>query len=119
MNTHADGAYREREERERLYEAAPDVTTTSAGRELTIGPLGSRSSMLHIEQIVGGVIVETGCFKGTLEAFEKQVSEVHGGDNYGQEYGLALRFIRQWLDMKLAQETSPDVPTGIEPARRL
>ena len=89
----------------------------SQGRELTIGPLGSRRAMLHIEQIVGGVLVETGCFKGMLEAFREQVMKVHGNDYFGSEYLIALTFINNWL--ALPADEQPGAPTGIEPARRL
>lgn len=67
---------------------------------LRIGPLGSRRSELLVIQIKGAVLIQTGCFLGTIEEFTKQINDVHKDNYYGKEYSDALNFISNWLELQ-------------------
>ena len=63
---------------------------------LTIGPLGSRCSMLSAFLTDGGVYVRTGCFWNTLDAFKAAVRETHGPIGlHAEEYQNAATLI-EW-----------------------
>ena len=49
--------------------------------------IGSRKDNTRFYQDKNGVIrVVCGCFRGTLDEFAAKVEEVHGQDEYGEEY---------------------------------
>ena len=66
-------------------------------RHLRIDPLGSRGAPLDIWQLKGVVVLETGCFTGSLEQFEADAEAQHGDSIFGKEYAATLVFIRAWL----------------------
>ena len=70
---------------------------TTGYRHLRIDPLGSRGAPLDIWQLRGVVVLQTGCFTGSLEQFEVEVEKQHGDNIYGEEYTAALVVIRAWL----------------------
>ena len=84
------------------YIAVPRTNTypgirATGYRHLQIAPLGSRGTPLDIWQLKGVVVLETGCFTGSLEQFEADVEKQHGDTIFGEEYAAALTFIRAWL----------------------
>ena len=84
------------------YMAAPSaqpspVIRAHGYRHLRIDPLGSRGAPLDIWQLKGVVVLETGCFTGSLEQFAADVDSQHGDNIFGEEYAAALTFIRAWL----------------------
>ena len=60
---------------------------------LTIGPIGSRSDTLCAWITDGGVMIDTGCFWGSLDEFRLAVDETHGDSVYGREYAAAIVMI--------------------------
>ena len=59
---------------------------------LCLGPLGSRNSVLMVT-FRPGVLVSTGCFRGTLAEFEEAVKATHANTRYGREYMAAIKLI--------------------------
>ena len=41
-----------------------------------------------------GILVNRGCFSGTLEEFDAAVTKTHGDNQYGREYRSLIEFIR-------------------------
>lgn len=67
---------------------------------LAISSIGSRSDILTAYRSkIGGIEVSTGCFKGTLEEFIKQVKISHGHNQYGKEYQAAIAFIKKFFSI--------------------
>ena len=60
---------------------------------LSIGPIGSRMDYLQALRTDDGIVIHTGCFSGTLAAFESAVAERHGDNEHGQHYRLAIALI--------------------------
>ena len=71
---------------------------------ITIGPIGSRASTLtayrSLKPYMKGIEVSTGCFNGSLKAFEYQVFERHR-DNYVnlEQYRAAIAFIKKFFEI--------------------
>jgi carbonic anhydrase/acetyltransferase-like protein (isoleucine patch superfamily) len=42
----------------------------------------------------GDVMVQCGCFNGSLDEFEKRVKETHGDSKYGKEYSMMIEMIK-------------------------
>ena len=76
---------------------------------LVIGPIGSRSDYLHSFITDSGVIVCTGCFEGTRDAFAEAVAKEHGNSAHGKEYAAALVLI----DAHAAAWTPADEPAAV------
>ena len=61
---------------------------------LQMGPIGSRSDYLFAFLTDKSVYLKTGCFEGTLEAFQKAVRETHGAiGTHAEQYAAALVLI--------------------------
>lgn len=62
---------------------------------LTIGPIGSEEGVLTAwRDAVVGVMVNRGCFTGTLTEFENKVKARHGDNIHGIMYGHAIAMIK-------------------------
>ena len=71
---------------------------------ITIGPIGSRASTLtayrSLKSYVTGIEVSTGCFNGSLKAFEYQVYKSHGDDYVNlEQYRAAITFIEKFFEI--------------------
>ena len=64
---------------------------------LEIGPVGSRNAYLVYKRKGDVEEVMTGCFRGTLAAFEAAVQQQHGDNKHGQDYRKAIAFIRSLI----------------------
>lgn len=58
-----------------------------------IGPVGSRKSYLCARWEDDKYIVQTGCFRGTLEEFKNKVKETHKSGVHRDEYLLAIKLM--------------------------
>ena len=45
------------------------------------------------------IFVTTGCFKGTIDEFEKAVEETHGNNEHGKAYRLAIELAKLRIDL--------------------
>lgn len=62
---------------------------------LQIGPIGSRHDYLLAFMTDKGVVVNAGCFRGTLKSFQEQVRDTHANNpEYMDAYEAAIRMIR-------------------------
>lgn len=59
---------------------------------ITTGPVGSRDSYTTFNKSSGTVC--TGCFKGTIEEFEKAVKKRHGDSTYGNVYRSVIAMFK-------------------------
>lgn len=67
---------------------------------IVMSSLGSRDEPLTAYRSkLGGVEVATGCFHGTLEEFKEKVKSVHGKNQYGKEYQVAIAFIKKFFSI--------------------
>ena len=77
---------------------------------LMVGPIGSESRYLTAYLTDGGVMVQTGCFFGTLNQFAVRVGEVHGESNHGREYRAVIALIEAhaaiWMPATEAKEAA-------------
>ena len=60
---------------------------------ITIGPIGSRNSLLYAWHTDAGIYVHTGCFWNTLEKFKVAVEKEHGENKHGIHYRAAIALI--------------------------
>lgn len=66
---------------------------------ITISPIGSEDGKLTAyKNSEGGITVTRGCFRGTLEEFEKAVEETHGDNKHAKTYKLAIELIKSRLE---------------------
>ena len=61
---------------------------------ITIGPIGSRQDYLQVFTTEKGVFLKTGCFSGSMEAFEKELSKKDSEDKNLYEYQTAITLVR-------------------------
>ena len=63
---------------------------------LLIGPIGSRIDYTHFYRCREGVIiVKCGCFRGTIDEFEKKEKETHGDNQYGMDYRDTIEYVKK------------------------
>lgn len=64
----------------------------------SIDNIGSRDSktIYHVDTDT----ILCGCWRGTLEEFEKRVREVHGDNKYGKQYAVAIETFRMLKEIK-------------------
>lgn len=68
---------------------------------LMIGPIGSRDDMLSVYRTARGLGASTGCFTGTLEAFETAVATTHARHPYHRSmYERAITYARYEMDAR-------------------
>ena len=60
---------------------------------LQIGPIGSGADYLISFLTENGIRIRAGCFSGTLDEFEKDVSKTHGKEKHAIEYFSAIQLI--------------------------
>ena len=70
---------------------------------LQLGPLGSRRDYLVVVASKTTHECRAGCWRGTVDALETRVAEVHGDNSYGQEYRAAIAHVRAWLALSTPQ----------------
>ena len=63
---------------------------------IIVGPIGSRRAMLTGVKHDGKLMIGTGCFWGTPEAFAARVKETNGYNEHAKHYAEALLFLRAW-----------------------
>ena len=61
---------------------------------LYVGAIGSRNGYTTIFHTNKGVSVQCGCFKGTLDDFEKKVKETHQGNKHERDYLALIQFAK-------------------------
>ena len=61
---------------------------------LIVGSIGSRNEYTSIFHTDKGVFVQCGCFRGTIEEFEKKVKETHQGNNHERDYLAMVDFAK-------------------------
>jgi len=65
---------------------------------LQIGPIGSRKSyLMAIKNDKDEVEICAGCWSGSIEDFKAKVKEVHGDNQFGKDYELAIKLIESRL----------------------
>ena len=57
------------------------------------GPIGSRSDYLMSFITAKGIVVQAGCFTGTMDEFRAAVEKTHGESNHAKEYEMAMLMI--------------------------
>jgi hypothetical protein len=65
---------------------------------LSFGGLGSENRTTYAFNLESGILIRCGCFKGTLEEFEKQVIDTHGDNIHAKEYLMIVELIRMKWD---------------------
>src|SRR3990167_203864 len=67
---------------------------------MNIGRIGSRDDCLvAIKNDKDEIKIIAGCWSGSIDEFEKRVKEVHGKNKHGKNYALAIKLIRQRMDV--------------------
>ena len=64
---------------------------------ILISLLGSRKSVMTAYKHKDGIMIGTGCWLGWIDDFEKEVNRVHGDNNHGKDYAIALEYVRKRL----------------------
>ena len=67
---------------------------------LVVGAIGSRDGYTTIFHTDKGIFVQCGCFKGTLEEFEKKVKETHQGNKHERDYLALIEFVKVKFEVK-------------------
>ena len=58
-----------------------------------IGPIGSRCAQFVSYITEAGVLLNAGCFWGTVDEFRAKLADTHGDNEYAKEYNAALLMI--------------------------
>lgn len=61
---------------------------------VTVGPIGSEDGILTAYRGESGVVINRGCFIGTLHEFLKAVERTHGDNEYGRSYAALVGFLK-------------------------
>jgi hypothetical protein len=59
-----------------------------------VGAIGSRDGYTTIYHTDKGVFVSCGCFRGTLDEFDKKVEETHGENKHAIDYKALIEFAK-------------------------
>lgn len=73
-----------------------EANLCGAGAIWSCGPGGSRYDMCHFVQHDHGLMVNCGCFWGTLAEFEAAVEKTHGDNEYGRYYRAVIEAAKAW-----------------------
>jgi len=73
---------------------------------LQIGPIGSRADHLLAFITDAGVMLQAGCFTGTLAEFEAACAETHGDNEHAREYKAALSMIAAHAEIWTPKEAA-------------
>ena len=66
----------------------------SASDVLIVGAIGSRNGYTTIFHTDKGIFVRCGCFRGTLDEFEKKVKDTHQGNKHERDYLALVEFAK-------------------------
>jgi len=66
--------------------------------------MGSRNSQTTTYWTNGKNQVVCGCFSGTIDDFEKRVSEVYGDTGHGAEYAKYIKIVRMIMAAEQEEE---------------
>ena len=80
------------------YTKVSDGVLKTSSDCITMGPIGSRNAYTTFNLTTG--TVQTGCFKGTLDEFEKAIEETHKGNEYAVMYNMTVEFFRKLITVK-------------------
>ena len=58
-----------------------------------IGPIGSRCAQFVSYITEAGVLLNAGCFLGTVDEFRAKLADTHGDNDHAKEYEMALLMI--------------------------
>lgn len=62
---------------------------------MVVSPIGSRNGRTTFFRTAdGGISVNCGCFRGTIEEFKQAVEKTHGNNRHGQAYCKAIELAR-------------------------
>lgn len=75
-----------------------DGVLKSSRDYIMVGPIGSRNAYTSFNLTTG--TVQTGCFKGTLDEFEKAIEETHKGNEHAVAYNTVAEFFRKLSSVK-------------------
>lgn len=67
---------------------------------LTIGAIGSRDDYTTIFHTDKGILIQCGCFNGTLEEFETKVKQTHQGNKHEKDYMAMIEFAKAKFEIK-------------------
>ena len=81
-----------------LRTALIGVGLTGAKDILSLGPIGSRGDITYAVNHPGAIMIQCGCFWGTLEEWEAQCRRVHRGTVHAEAYAAAAAFIRAYAN---------------------
>jgi len=59
----------------------------------TLGPIGSRCAYFVSYITDAGLILQAGCFRGTVDEFRAKLTNTHGDNDHAKEYTAALLMI--------------------------
>ena len=71
-----------------------------------IGPIGSRCAQFVSYITEAGVLLNAGCFWGTVEEFREKLADTHGDNDYAKEYNAALLMIDAHAAIWTPKETA-------------
>ena len=78
------------------------VAMAPGTRRITLGPFGSRQSMLNVTFGRRSVWLETGCFAGTLDDFSAEIQKTYPEQpsiTYGNEYRAVVDLLTRLADL--------------------
>ena len=61
---------------------------------LIVGAIGSRNGYTTIFHTDKGIFVQCGCFRGSINDFEKKVKETHQGNKHERDYLALIEFAK-------------------------
>ena len=74
-----------------------DLSGVTGQKFIVIGNIGSRSAstIYHVESDT----IWCGCWKSSLDEFQKRVNEIYGCSFYGRQYSIAIQSIRDLANL--------------------
>ena len=71
-----------------------------------IGPIGSRCAQFVSYITEAGVLLNAGCFWGTVDEFRAKLADTHGDNDHAKEYEMALLMIDAHAAIWTPKETA-------------
>ena len=82
-----------------------DAWVSGNAQYITISPVGSENGCLTaFVQKDGSILLNRGCFSGSIDAFLTAVERRHGDSDHGKIYRLAVEMIKLRLDTNVPAE---------------
>ena len=76
---------------------------------LCIGPIGSRDDFTTFFRTKSlEIYVKCGCFRGSIQAFTKKVSETHGDSQYAKQYMAAIEVAKACINLTPEESAEPE-----------